>query len=528
MPTWLYSEKNLPWLAALVAALVACWVNYQAHGVINNDGILYLEVARLFDAGQWRQGFATYNWPFYPLLIMLTHQLGGLAYQVSAQLLSVLFFAATSMGLAILVRDLGGSRLTMLAGLLLLIATPYLMGDIVPMVVREHGYWAMHVWSLIFFLRFLQDRTLKHAAAWGALAVGCVLFRIEGLTYLLGVPLLLLMQTDRPLSMRMRHFLTANGLVLLLGIGLLVLLMVNPSLSLKDMGRLHEPLLIAQLVYQQLTSGLSLRAETIALHVLGSYLDDYAMPMLLSGLIYILLAKAFTVGGVLQTGLALACWKKIRAVLPKPHLQFLGWLLLLTMINAAVILVKGFVLPRRVLSPLAFVIIILAAFGMSLLLTDIQSKTALRNRGRFWLMVIAGVILVVQLGSVLRPSNPQKRYERDAVEWLLSTTAQHGRIYFQTERLRFYAGQPLNRADSWAATQESRWRKALQVNGGTRTPADQTVDSELLKVYDYFVFSLKNNSGQEAMLNASLGQPLRIFKGPRGNRVLIFHRPNAD
>lgn len=521
-------ERNLPWFCALVAALVAAWVNYQARGVINNDGILYVEVARLFAAGAWQEGVATYNWPFYPLLIMLIHNMSGLEYQVSAHLVSVLFFAATGMGVAVLIRDLGGSRRTMIAALILLIATPYIAGDIVPMVVREHGYWAFHVWSLIFFLRFLKDRSLIHAVGWGSLAIFCVLFRIEGLTYLLGVPLILLAETSRPLAMRFSHFLKANGVVLALGIGLLVLLMMNPALSLRDMGRLHEPLLIAELVYQQLTSGLSMRAETIAQHVLGSYLDDYAMPMLLSGLFYILLAKALTVGGVLQTGFALVYWKKIRAIMPRPYLHFLGWLILLTMINATVILLKGFILPKRILSPMAFVIIILAAFSLSMVWADIQNKPSGWKPWQLGMLIIAGVILVVQLSTVLLPSTPQKQYERDAVEWVLSETSRHERIYFQTKRLRFYAGQPLSRGEDWLTIQESRWRNALQGKRGDQESSVQALDRELINAYDYFVFNLKKSSGQEAVLEAALGQPLKKFEGPRGKHVLVYHRSQAD
>jgi hypothetical protein len=521
----IFQERYLPLFGALFAAVVAAWVNYQAKGVINNDGILYVEVARLFTEDAWQKGLETYNWPFYPLLIMLVHKLSGLEYQLSASLLSVLFFAITGMGVAVLIRELGGTRQTVAAGLVLLIATPYLAGDIVPMVVREHGYWACHIWSLIYFLRFMSDRSLKHAIGWGVLAVGCVLFRIEGLTYLFGVPLLLLADNTQSVATRFRSFLKANGLILLLGFGLLIIFLMDPTLGLRDMGRLHEPFTIAELVYQQLTTGLAMRAEKIAQYVLGSYLDDYAMPMLLAGLIYILFAKALTVGGVLQTGLALILWQRIRTVIHRSHLQFLGLLLLLTMVNAAVILVKGFILPKRIFSPMAFIVIILAAFGLTLLLADIQSKFTERKQWRWIVLVVVGVILVMQLWAVLKPSHPQKRYERDAVEWVMSEASERTRIYFQTERLRFYAGHPLKRGDDWLTIQESRWRKALEVRHSDGNSSNHPIDPGFVRDYDYFVFSLKRNSDREGVLNATFGQPLNIFNGPRGNRVLIY-RPS--
>lgn len=524
--TWLTSEKTLPWLGAIIAALIACWVNYQAHGVINNDGILYLEVAQLFDAGQWRQGVATYNWPLYPFLIMLVHQFSGLGFQISANLLAVLFFAATGLGLATLIRDLGGSRNTVIAGLALLLATPYLVGDILPMVVREHGYWAFHVWSLVYLLRFMQHHTWCNAILWGMLAIVCVLFRIEGLTYLVLAPLAMLADGSMPLAQRMRALCKANSILIATGVILAVLLMGHPALSLDDMGRLRDPGMILNMVLEQLSTGLARRADIIGQQALGSYLDDYGLPTLLLGMTYILLFKAATVTGLLQTGLAIGFWKKIKGGIPAPYWRLLCWLLILGLLNAVVILIKGFILPKRILIPIGIVIILMAAFGAAHLMDDMRNRPVVRNL----FIALAAILLLLQFVSALRPSSPETRYERDAVEWVMQQSSAGSKIFFETDRMAFYSGKSVHRSSDWASIQEARWRNALSpAQTQTANPSQRQTALNEMADYDFMLVLIQGmNSQKESQLTEHLGQPVASFEGPRGKKkILVYRNPHA-
>lgn len=516
------SEQNLPWLSAIIAALVALWVSFQTHGVINNDGTLYIEVAQLFEAGQWKTGFAAYNWPLYPLLIMLTHKLSGLDFQVSAHLLTLLFFAATGWGIATLIRELGGSRNAMLAGLTLLIATPYLVGDILPMVVRDHGYWACHIWSLIYLLRFLQTPSWRNAALWGTLAIAATLFRIEGLTYLLLAPLALLANTSRPWAYRLRDLLQAHVLLLAAGLLLALLVLLHPALNLEHLGRLREPVIILELVYQQITTGLANRADIIGQQALGNYLDDYGMPTLLLGMAYILLFKAATVVGLLQAGLAASVWGKIRSLMPRTSWQLLCWMFLLGLLNATVILVKGFILPKRILIPIGLVTIAMAAMAVPAML-DALSR---RSRAlRFAALALLGLLLLTQLTIALRPSPASISYERNAVEWVLREAAPGSKLFFESDRMAFYAGKRLHRTADWATVQEARWRNALAPLQ-SKTQLETTLHE--MPSYDYLLFLVKNQDEQKlASLSTLFGQPVAQFEGPRGKRVLVFRNPRS-
>ncbi|MGZ9002091.1 MAG: hypothetical protein ACXW1T_13365, partial [Methylophilus sp.] len=90
------SDAQLQKLITVLGIVIACQVIYIQHGWINDDSVLYFEMARLFSLGEWKQGIALFNWPLYPALISIVHQLTHLSIQTSAQILDVIFFAITT------------------------------------------------------------------------------------------------------------------------------------------------------------------------------------------------------------------------------------------------------------------------------------------------------------------------------------------------------------------------------------------------------------------------------------------------
>ncbi len=148
------SENQLQKFITLLAVLIACQVIYTQHGWINDDSVLYFEMARLFSMGEWKQGVAMFSWPFYPALISAVHQLTRFEIQTSAQVLNVLFFAITTYSFISLIRLAGGNKTTLICGGFLLLSSAYIVGDVLPMLMRDQGFWAAFLTSLVYFTRF--------------------------------------------------------------------------------------------------------------------------------------------------------------------------------------------------------------------------------------------------------------------------------------------------------------------------------------------------------------------------------------
>ena len=500
------NEQHLPWLGAILGMLVAAWMIFQAHGLINSDGILYLEMARLFDVGEWRKGFALFNWPLYPLLIAAMHKISGLGLQTSAHALTILFFALTSAGVITLVREAGGDRRVMLAAGLLLFSSPYLVGSVLSLVVRDHGFWASHVWSIVFFLRFYRSNAWKDAWLWGAVAAMAMLFRIEGITYLVMLPLVLLLQPQVDWRQRFATLVKAHALLLTAAAGLLAAFVLNPALSLKSLGRLQDPLVFAKQAYHQVTQGLASRAYSCADSMLGPFLDDWAVPGLLLTLALVLLTKAASSAGWLQLAFAIYLRKRQgNFALPK-HSSIPGWLLLLGLANGLIIILSVSVLSKRYMVPVGIIILVYAAFGL-VALFDAWKRKPSRPIARNWIFPAAGVAIALQAGLLLWPSNSGNSFEQDAVRWALTHTPPHSRIYYDTGRLRYFAtGETFDRGEAdWATIQ------AL-------------VSSGRIRQYDYLLVHVSSKRPeQEQFITAQLGtQPLAVFDNNHGKKVLIY------
>lgn len=499
------NESGVVWLAMLIGALLAFWMVFQEHGAINSDGIMYVEVAKLFSAGKWHEGIKLYPAPLFPYLILVVHNLSGLGYQISAHALAIFGFAVASGGLVVLVRTVGGDRFTMLAAMLLLFASPYLVGDVLSMILRDQLFWAVHLWSLIFFIRFYRDDDFRDAMAWGALAALAVMFRIEALSYLLFLPLAFL--ADYSCTWRRRWLRLARANLVLIGVLLVAgaVIVLFPSLRMERLGRLQDPIYIAMKVVEQLSHGLDVKSRIFAEEVLGKFLKDYAFSGLLITLLYALITKALSSAGWLQLAVALFGRSSgLRARVPSFNSIFI-WLILLGLVNAVFILFAQFLLPKRYLVPVAFVILIYAAFGLQNLYDAWVARKADHVANR-WILPGVGCALAVQMLMAIWPSS-HPNPEIDAARWLNEHASPDSSIYYDSRRIRYYTtGDSSNR-------KRDAWPKILE-----------HFEGDTIRQYDYLVVRIsKNNPERQEMLTLRAGvQPQASFDNGRGDKVLIY------
>lgn len=501
----IYTEKHLSWMAALLGMTFCSIVIYLNYGIVSSDGILYIEVAKQIATGNWNAAFSLYRWPFYPSLISLVHLVSGWDFQLSAHFLTIVFFGLTASGLAILVRELGGGKHEISASAVLFLSSPYIMESMPPMIIRDHGLGCFHVWSLVFFLRFYQHKKFKDALLWGATALLAMLFRIEAFTYMILLPLVLLLKKE-DLKTRYLSLLQANIFLLVLTITTTLFLALNPGITLHDLSRLGDPARVAQAVWDQLQQGLSGKADIYADKVLGKFLDDYALIGLVLTLSLVLISQTVTSAGwVALIGAAYAAKNRIQLVAFK-RANIMHWLLLLGIINAAFILLSVFVLSSRYVLPVSLVIIVYASFGMTAIFKVFcwpLKAHNLRGRGSLALVIVVGMLL--QTCYIFWPPNPESHYEIQAANWLISHTPQGSSIYFDQGRLRYYYdGNSQSRGvDSWSSVVEKL--------------SDGPVHG-----YDYAVVHVSDkHPEQEQYLVQQLGQPLASFKN-RQKKVVIF------
>lgn len=431
----------------LISILVALQVQYIQHGWINSDSILYLEAAKLFANSQWAAGFNVFEWPFYALCIAMTHYVTTLNIHHSAQLLNVIFFAITCTSFLKIIELAGGKQLQLIAGGMIFLSAQYLIGGVLEMLMRDEGFWAFYLTSLVFLIKFYQQQHLKDALLWQTCIIFATLFRIEAISFLIFLPLVFLIHKKYPIKNRIKLVLQAYSLQFTFTAITIGLLISNESFSASMLGRLNE--IFTPDLLNDLTRQLSEKSQIMAEMVLGQYLDEYALPSLIITFCYAMLMKTVNATGLIIVILAFFSLKSQKKHIEKRSYQLLIGACLIATMNMAMIITKVFVLSSRYVLALSFILMIIASFYFASLLE--QSSPRKENKRSQWIVAI--LILIMSLGFInnLLPKKDGYNYLQDAVAWVRQQNTTNSPVFYSDARMRYYADQPYTgeRGDSW-------------------------------------------------------------------------------
>ena len=507
------SEKTLITYMTLASVVISTWIMYIQRGWITEDSILYFEIAKLFAAGQWKQGFAMYGWPLYPTLIALLHKLTGLGVQQAAQVWNVFFFALTTYGFLTLVRLAGGSKRVIVCGAILLLSAPYIVGDVLPMLLRDEGFWAFFLISLVFLLRFYRTGEFKYALYWQLCIIIAMLFRIEAFVYLLLAPLFILTGTTQLWHKRLFSYFLTQVLALAAGLSMGLLLAFSPYLQLEDLGRIQELFTTFSRLYLQMTEGLGTKSELMGELILGKYLDDYGMLGILLTLVSIVIAKIIgATGWPAVLVLAMPQMERLHGLQDDAR-KLIIWIIAIGGAIAVIIILNRFILSSRYLAPTAFMLVLLGAFALS----NMWNCLKIKNPSLLIKQVLLGIVLLMTCANLVKnmlPPSDDHNFEQSAAAWMKENSSPQKTIFINNAKLRYYAGQPyIGKKDSWESTLKS-------------------IKDQSIYGYDYLVLSLngKKIEQQQQYLSEVLPQYKIVNKFRRGTKkvVLIYSKHKVD
>lgn len=440
-------------LLSLIGVLIATQINYIQHGWINNDSVIYFEAARLFAAGEWQEGYNIFSWPLYSALIALIHKLTTLNIHLSAQVLNVILFGITTASFLKLVQLAGGENKVILAGSLILFSSQYVVGDVLQMLLRDQGFWAFFLTSLVFFIRFYKTGRLSDALLWQIFIMLATLFRIEAITYLFLLPLVLLAKNNCAFKEKIQAFLKSHILNITGAFLISILLLTSSDFSIDNMGRLRE--IFTWNLYTELTEKLLARSELMATQVLGPFLDEFAVEGLIVTFLFVMVAKTLSTTGWISAGLAFLTIRSHYRFINPESWQVLKASMLIATLNMALIVMKVFVLSGRYVVALALLLMVLASFYLSHAFKYMQSKSD-RDKSKKWLLV--AVIVIMTLGAIknILPKKEGYNYQQDAVAWLKQHNSDNLPVFSNDSRIKYYAGLP------FTGTWKDNWKILIQ------------------------------------------------------------------
>lgn len=489
-------------LAVCFSLLLSVWAMLKTV-VINPDAICYLYSAEAVAKGL---AFASHlceqaRWPFYSVLIFGLSKISHLSSIASAYMLDG-FFSLISVVTFIAIISLFTQRMRVIALSAVVILLAHEFNGLRVEIIRDHGFWAFYLLSLFFalcyFMRSSQHSTpWRYALLWSASLVIATLFRIEGVVFLLLLPLAALIDRRHTMITRIKMFFQLNTLMLLGGVALLVWIMLHP---LQQLGRLAEIQFQLQHGMSEFIHSFVHTANALSTYVLNGFSsrDAYwiALGMFAVWYVFIVIANVSPIYAIL---IIYAFSKKLAGLTRETRLVLWAYILI-NIIITAIFLVDNMFLAKRYLIALSLVLMLWVPFALD--------NLVLQWHKRKWPLLLAGIlILIYGLGGIFDFGH-SKKYIRDGGDWLALHASANQKIYSNDYQLLYYS----NHIGDAIFSVGKEFENVTKISNGK------------WKQYDYIALrvsqdDLEKKSGILSEINLT---PVAIFENDRHDQVRIY------
>lgn len=212
----------------LATGLLYLWQCHH-YPMINPDGVTYLESAAAYLTGGIKSVLAfgaQAEWPFYSICIAYVHLLTGASIPVSERLLDGFFIIASACEFLYLTQLFSRHKAAYFWGIVIWL-TWHSYVKWWPQVVRDHGFIASLLLSVIFYYRFIVTRRFFWALLWSVSILLAEAFRIEAILYLIVVPFAVFFLKNETFSQRCYLWLKLNVLSIVFMLIVIVLFCAN-------------------------------------------------------------------------------------------------------------------------------------------------------------------------------------------------------------------------------------------------------------------------------------------------------------
>ena len=493
------------YLTAALISLVLAFDGSLRATVVNADGICYLQSAATIATEGLHaamQVCGQAQWPFYSWLIYGLAAISKFSLIHAAFILNGVFSLITVVTFIYLVSLLNGNKpvLWFAAAAILLL---HEFNSVREYIIRDHGFWAFYLISVVLLLKYLRKPTLLLASAWGVVLLVATLFRVEGVIFLLLLPLTAFAMTTS-WRQRLQQFIELNLVTLLISImGLLYLF--SHHQSAQDAGRFSELTFQLKHGFHVLLQTYNTKADALASAILNGYSARDAK--LLFGL---LLVAWYAVSVITNLSVIYAILfgfsfsKKLLPLDSAAKKVFAGYILINVLITAPFLVEYAF-LSKRYLLALSLMLLVWVPFALAALWEQ-------RQQARWPLTLAAVLIVASSLGGII-DFGYSKRYIQDAGFWLANNTPSNAVIYSNDLQVMFYSGHFGN----------SVFSKAREFADLSAISADKW------QQYDYLAVHIDARDPKDKLALAQMAlAPSKVFANSRGDSILIYVRPHKE
>ena len=500
---WVRKEGFLYFIAALTSLLLSFWLSYQA-AIINPDAVCYLlsaqAVGELGLSGAMHL-CAQSQWPFYSALIYSVVRLTHLSYPIAAYFIDALFTLLSVLTFITIVKQIGGSRRVLwLAAAVILLSHEF--NSVREYIIRDHGFWAFYLLSILCLLRYIDKPTWTMALAWSVSLIAATLFRIEGAMFLLALPFLIWFYPAYTFKERALSFFRLNLPVLLICALIISWLALNPQQTVGKLGRVAEVTTQFQNGLNVMTARYDAVKTALAQNVLPIESAKHA------GFVLVLLMVSWYVVSVIgnlsfpYAILVLYAWVRRAGHFKQAALFVLIGYLLVNLVVTSAFFAERLFLSKRYILAFSLVFMVWVPFALD----DLWQR---RNEFAYRIgLAVAVIFIVISSAGGIIDFGYSKTYVREAGVWLAKNVPATASLYVNDSQLMYYSGHfgnqvfELSRTDNYPNNiAQGRWKQ-----------------------YDYIALRLaKHSAAENNQVMTAIGvAPVQKFTNKRGDRVLIF------
>ena len=402
------------WLA-FFGSLLLSLIAVMGTATVGRDAALYIDVAQQVTEHGPNVAWASFDWPWFSLLLAATHSILRLPLELSAYLWCGLFFAGTSALMVDCIRQ-RSPDITRWACLVMLAmpAVNAFRNDI----IRECGFWFFCTLALWLALRWQARGGWLRAAFIHMAIVAAALFRLEAL---LLMPALALWQLPSLWSSSRRLSFFQFSLLPILG--LLVVSVTGVLMSARVV------LYLDMIEPRGVFASFQMLCDQFANSLINKYSQDEAGRIIFFGILatmtitFVKLMGPFAVPFILRRnwGVLGIYWRDYRPF---------AWAALLYLVVLVLFFIKQQFMNARYMSFLNLLFVPVLAMGLAAFAREFPRL----GKG---LVVLA---LLVMLSNVISTGAGKTHYI-EAGRWMSSHVEPDAPTYFSDGRISYYAGR---------------------------------------------------------------------------------------
>lgn len=457
------NSTNAPILLILVS-LFSIFFSILAtrDSIPNNDGILYMKTAQIFLSQGFEAAKASFNWPFYPIMIALLSKFTGLSILTATYALNTFLQLAILLGFIALFIQLNPTRTQLYFACFTILFFPQL-NSYRSEIIRDFGYYAFSLWGLYYLLNYAKSLFNNAAQTSNLRKIFCIiayyicfmcafLFRAEAIILMFALPLSILLLSN-PLKYKLKKLCFFYSPILFI---FLICLLIYCSFyflsgSSTELIMLHHTIAnifsytIKLNIFHLLNETYNQRMSVVNTAIFNITHNDKlsTLAFLWFGLLPIAIIKyikTLNIINVFFLGVFIKKFKAFRLHLDKPSLSILAFAIIINLAIPTGFLYLIFVTTGRYYLLSTLLLLLFVPFGMAYIYQRLASSFRVSN-----LKIIPTIVFMLCFISLVINSvtyyyaDSSKQHLKQAGLWYKQHVFSSKRVLSNNPQLTYYA-----------------------------------------------------------------------------------------